>query len=152
MKFRWGTLFKCWIVLFIAFIIVYFICVSIVLTIWNAILGPERGIIGASLTLVALWPALAFTVLYRQKLRDATARREYLKSMEGMGFDRRFESGKIWRDPVFRGELLAMSIAIALFAIDMSFFVVIDILAFILFNWWAWLRIRKSWIAERLRY
>ena len=130
------------------------VCSNILVTIFNAIFGPDNGIIAANVFLHICFPIISAGVIFVIKFRNSEDKRNYLNSMEGMEYDFKIDLSKTIRDKYFYVECIVFAVIFILVALIGDPSIIMYILASALFfglNLLLSCGFHKKWCEQRLR-
>ncbi len=126
---------------------------TVIITILYAAFGEDLGLLIGNVLLRILPPLLMMVICMVGKLKDKTAEREYLKSMENAEFDVKNELPNVMRAPEIWIENIIYMVILLIFSLlleSMNWVVLIPIPIFFAVNILLTLSLRSKWAAGRL--
>ena len=127
---------------------------TLLLTVFNAILDEFRGIYATNICVHILLPIITAALTYVLKAKDSEARREYLKSSEGIEYDIKQDTKNVLKSREYIIECSVFALIFVFLAAvgapPLPLYLVFSV-GFAAFDLFAWRHIHKKWHSERLR-
>ena len=127
---------------------------TILLTVFNAILDEFRGVHATNICMQIFLPIATAALTYVLKAKDSEARREYLKSSEGIEYDIKQDTKNVLKSREYIIECSVFALIFVFLAAvgapPLPLYLVFSV-GFAAFDLFAWRHIHKKWHSERLR-